>query len=71
MPIYEYECRRCGHKFDAFRSMTESKNDESCTECGDVSKRIMSPVTFKSFVGSVTYDKINNFPPGTSAADYK
>ena len=29
MPTYEYECQKCGHRFDAFQSM----NDDRLTDC--------------------------------------
>jgi len=29
MPTYEYECKKCGHHFDAFQSM----NDDRLTDC--------------------------------------
>lgn len=29
MPTYEYECRSCNHKFEAFQSMS----DEALTDC--------------------------------------
>ncbi len=34
MPIYEYECRECGGKFDLRRSIAESDNEVKCPECG-------------------------------------
>ncbi len=30
MPLYEYECRDCGHRFEAF--VTKAK-DPTCPEC--------------------------------------
>jgi putative FmdB family regulatory protein len=34
MPIYEYECRECGHIFDALQKMS----DEPLIECPDCGK---------------------------------
>lgn len=70
MPIYEYECSKCSKVFTDFRPISECSLPNKC-ECGNEARRILSPVSVKSFVGSYQYDKINNFPPGTSAADYK
>ncbi len=36
MPTYEYECNACGHRFDAFQSMSE----EPLTECPECSGRV-------------------------------
>ena len=38
MPTYEYECSRCGHKFEAFQSMT-AKPLRKCRKCGKNSLR--------------------------------
>ena len=34
MPLYDFECRECGHKFEAFRKMREAADDLTCPECG-------------------------------------
>ena len=35
MPTYEFECRKCGHKFDLMESVAEhDKHREKCPECG-------------------------------------
>ena len=33
MPTYEYECKACGHHFDAFQSFSE-KPLKKCVKCG-------------------------------------
>jgi putative FmdB family regulatory protein len=38
MPTYEYECTRCGHKFDMLQSITarpKKRPDEPCEGCGE------------------------------------
>ena len=30
MPVYEYVCKNCGHKFDALRSMKEADAPIHC-----------------------------------------
>ncbi|MFC1967684.1 zinc ribbon domain-containing protein [Chloroflexota bacterium] len=43
MPIYEYECRKCGEKFEAFRSISSDDNEVKCLKCGQRNaRRIMS-----------------------------
>jgi len=34
MPIYEYECRDCGEKFEMFRSINSSDSEIKCPKCG-------------------------------------
>lgn len=41
MPTYEYECEKCGYKFEIFQKMTEPPVD-TCPECKSKSvKRII------------------------------
>jgi putative FmdB family regulatory protein len=34
MPLYEYECQRCGRLFDARRGIDESEVGIACPTCG-------------------------------------
>jgi putative FmdB family regulatory protein len=37
MPLYEYQCRQCGARFDALLSITRREEEEkklTCPECG-------------------------------------
>ena len=34
MPIYEYRCRDCGHRFERIRPMGDDGSDLDCPECG-------------------------------------
>jgi putative FmdB family regulatory protein len=43
MPIYEYECNHCGHKFELLRRINDSDAEIKCPECGaDYPKRLVS-----------------------------
>jgi putative FmdB family regulatory protein len=33
MPIYEYECQKCGERFEVRRGMAESDNETKCPKC--------------------------------------
>lgn len=33
MPIYEYECKSCGEKFEARRSISDSDTELKCPKC--------------------------------------
>ncbi|MBA7678864.1 hypothetical protein ES703_87142 [subsurface metagenome] len=34
MPLYEYECKECGSRFELLRSITASDSDLKCPKCG-------------------------------------
>jgi putative FmdB family regulatory protein len=48
MPVYEYECRDCGIRFERVQRITENPLAE-CTICGGSVYRVIQPVgiTFK------------------------
>jgi len=35
MPTYQYECEKCGHKFELQRKIEESEKELKCPKCGD------------------------------------
>jgi putative FmdB family regulatory protein len=47
MPIYEYECRGCHHKFDLLQKMSDkpAKTCPNCTE--DKAERLVSAAQFQ------------------------
>ncbi|MCM8829725.1 MAG: zinc ribbon domain-containing protein [Candidatus Omnitrophica bacterium] len=40
MPTYEYECTKCGHRFEKFQKMTD-KPVSKCPECKGKVKRLI------------------------------
>jgi putative FmdB family regulatory protein len=48
MPTYEYVCRECGHRFEAWQSMSDDPLT-ICPECGGVLRKVFAPpaITFK------------------------
>jgi putative FmdB family regulatory protein len=34
VPIYEYQCRECKHKFDALQKVGEDGSELRCPKCG-------------------------------------
>lgn len=42
MPVYEYKCPACGHRFDLLQPMDAERVAE-CEECGAEAKRVFSP----------------------------
>ncbi|MDR2552031.1 MAG: zinc ribbon domain-containing protein [Treponema sp.] len=54
MPTYEYECKSCGHSFEAFQSMTEDPLKD-CPQCGKEIRRLINGGTGVIFRGSGFY----------------
>ncbi len=44
MPIYDYACRTCGHRFEAFHGLNEA-GPHQCPECGGTVNRVFAPPT--------------------------
>ena len=43
MPIYEYLCDSCGHRFEEYRRAT-SRTVPQCPECGGCARKVFRPV---------------------------
>lgn len=54
MPNYEYECKKCGHRFEVFQKMTDPKL-KKCPECGGRVERLIGPGAGIVFKGSGFY----------------
>jgi putative FmdB family regulatory protein len=54
MPTYEYECKSCGHTFEAFQAMSDEPL-KSCPECGRDIRRLIFGGTGVIFKGSGFY----------------
>jgi len=53
MPLYEYQCKKCGHRFEKIQKFSD-KPIKKCPECGGpVEKLISSPAV--QFKGSGWY----------------
>lgn len=56
MPTYDYECQACGHRFEAFQSITEGAL-RKCRECGRLKlKRLIGTGGGVLFKGSGFYE---------------
>ena len=58
MPLYEYQCARCGSIFEIFHGIDETYEGK-CPECQGEAKRILSPSNF-ILKGSGFY--VNDYP---------
>lgn len=54
MPTYEYECEKCGYRFDVFQSITEKPLRE-CPECEGRLRRLIGSGGAIIFRGSGFY----------------
>jgi len=55
MPIYEYKCLKCGHKFEISRRMEDGDNEIKCPACGkENAQRIFSSFAKGSSSGACT-----------------
>ena len=54
MPTYEYECKKCEYRFDAFQSMSEDPLSK-CPECGGRVRRLIGAGAGIIFKGSGFY----------------
>lgn len=61
MPIYEYECPDCGHRFERLQPVT-AEEVEVCPNCGGQARRILQPVGI-IFKGSGFYSTDHRSPP--------
>ncbi len=69
MPTYEYLCRKCGHTFEEFQSMTEEPLTR-CPKCGtDNLARVMGTGGGIIFKGSGFYITDYRKTGGSSAGD--
>lgn len=54
MPTYEYECSKCGSRFEKFQKMTD-KPRSPCPKCGGKAERLISSGAGVIFKGSGFY----------------
>ncbi|MGH7724506.1 MAG: FmdB family zinc ribbon protein [Candidatus Eiseniibacteriota bacterium] len=54
MPTYDYECSKCGHRFEEFQSMKD-KPLTKCPKCGGKVKRLIGTGAGFLFKGSGFY----------------
>jgi len=54
MPTYEYECEKCGHRFEVFQSMTEEPK-KRCPKCRSKVRRLIGTGAGMIFKGSGFY----------------
>lgn len=53
MPLYEYQCKKCGHRFEKIRKFSD-KPFKKCPECGGAVEQLLSAPAVQ-FKGSGWY----------------
>jgi putative FmdB family regulatory protein len=53
MPIYEYQCKRCQHRFERIQKFSD-RHIKKCPECGGPLEQLLSPPAVQ-FKGSGWY----------------
>jgi len=54
MPTYDYECKKCGHRFEAFQRMNDAPL-KKCPECNGALRRLVGAGAGIIFKGSGFY----------------
>ena len=70
MPLYEYQCDKCGHRFEKIQKFSD-KPLKKCPECGGRVRQLISPpaVQFKGSGWYVTdYAKKSSAPASSESA---
>ena len=70
MPLYEYECKKCGHRFEKIQKFSD-RMVKKCPECGgQVEQMISAPaVQFKGSGWYVTDYAKKSSSPGIGSGD--
>jgi len=53
MPIYEYQCKKCGHRFELIQKFSDAPR-KRCPECRGAVERLISPPAIR-FKGTGWY----------------
>ena len=64
MPLYEYECKKCGHRFEKIQKFS-ARMVKKCPECGGVVEQMISAPAVQ-FKGSGWY--VTDYPKKSSAS---
>jgi len=64
MPVYEYLCVECGHRFEQYRKVTD-RDPKQCPKCGGSVRKVFLPVGI-IFKGSGFYSTDSRSPSETA-----
>jgi putative FmdB family regulatory protein len=66
MPLYEYECKKCGHRFERIQSFS-APDEKQCPVCQGEVERLISTPARPHFKGSGFYSTDYAAKPSASA----
>lgn len=67
MPLYEYQCKKCGHRFERIQSFS-AEDVKECPVCHGEVERLISTPARPQFKGSGFYSTDYNSKPAASSA---
>jgi len=68
MPTYDYECEKCGNRFEVTRSFHEEGGDD-CPKCGGKSCQLFSPAPIIYKCGGFYVTDTKNKNPSSASGD--
>jgi len=70
MPLYEYQCKKCGHRFEKIQKFSD-KPIKKCPECGGAVEQLLSApaVQFKGSGWYVTDYAKKGAAPSTASTE--
>jgi putative FmdB family regulatory protein len=66
MPLYEYQCKKCGHRFELIQSFS-AENPKECPVCHGEVERLISTPARPHFKGSGFYSTDYAAKPSSSS----
>jgi len=69
MPLYEYYCPTCSHKFEVLRPMSRSDEPATCPEGHDGAERVVSLFASFSKAADGSTAPVGGNPCGTCSLD--
>ena len=67
MPLYEYQCTRCGHRFEKIEKVS-GPHAKRCPKCAGKVERLMAPSSIQ-FKGTGWY--VTDYPRAAASGDSK
>ena len=64
MPLYEYQCKKCGHRFEKIQKFSD-RMVKKCPDCGGVVEQMISAPAVQ-FKGSGWY--VTDYPKKSNAS---
>lgn len=62
MPLYEYECEKCGHVTEAHRAMRERRKLLRCEVCGGKTEKLITSTHLTRIPFPFTLDHVAEHP---------